>query len=158
MTVERHCMRIAAWPERDRLAWEAGTRRADLFDQKSAGAEWSLSSKRKTAAGYGCWLCWLTQEGLLDPTLAPGARVTKTLVADYVAMLLGSCAPYTVVCRLQELYDALRVLAPDMDWWWLAELWMRLGRRAESVVNKRIRLRPTRDLIAAPSPASPRCR
>jgi hypothetical protein len=87
------------------------------------------------------------QKGLLDPTLSPGARVTKTLVADYFAMLSGSCAPYTVVCRLQELYDALRVLAPDMDWWWLAELWIRLGRCAESVVNKRLRLRPTPDLF-----------
>ena len=41
----------------------------------------------------------------------------------------------------------MRVLAPDMDWRWLAELWMRLGRRAEPVVNKRLRLRPAHDLI-----------
>ena len=34
-----------------------------------------------------------------------------------------------------------------MDWRWLAELWMRLGRRAEPVVNKRLRLRPARDLV-----------
>jgi integrase/recombinase XerD len=147
MTVERRCLPIAAWPEQDRLAWEAGTRRADLFEQKGAGTEWSSSSKKKTASGYGLWLCWLGQNGLLDPKLAPGSRVTKPLVADYVATLSASCAPYTVVCRLQELYDALRVLAPDMDWRWLAELWMRLGRRAEPVVNKRVRLRPTRDLL-----------
>jgi hypothetical protein len=147
MSVENRCWPIAAWPEQDRLAWEAGTRRADLFEHKGAGTEWSSSSKKKTASGYGLWLCWLGQNGLLDPKFAPGSRVTKPLVADYVAMLSASCAPYTVVCRLQELYDALRVLAPDTDWRWLAELWMRLGRRAESVVNKRVRLRPTRDLF-----------
>src|SRR5262249_34822809 len=61
--------------------------------------------------------------------------------------LSASCAPYTVVCRLQELYDALRVLAPDMDWRWLAELWMRLGRRAEPARNKRARLRRTPDVV-----------
>jgi integrase/recombinase XerD len=147
MSVARRCLPIVVWPERDRLAWGAGTRRAELFEQKGAGADWSPRSRAKTARGYGRWLCWLEQKGLLDPTLTAGARVTKPLVADYVAMLSASCAPYTVVCRLQELYDALRVLAPDMDWRWLLELWMRLGRRAEPVVNKRVRLRPTTDLV-----------
>jgi integrase/recombinase XerD len=147
MSGKRRSLPIVAWPERDRLAWEVGTRRADLFEQKGAGTEWSSSSKEKTASGYGLWLCWLGQNGLLDPTLAPGSRVTKPLVADYVAMLSPNCAPYTVVSRLQELYDALRVLAPDTDWRWLAELWMRLGRRAEPARNKRARLRPPSDLI-----------
>jgi hypothetical protein len=114
MSVERRCLPIAAWPEQDRLAWEVGTRHTNLFEPKGAGAEWSLSSKRKTAAGYGRWLYWLREKDLFDPTLAPGARVTKPLVADYVAMLSASCAPYTIVCRLQELYDALRVLAPEI--------------------------------------------
>jgi hypothetical protein len=76
----------------------------------------------------------MMQSGLLDCTLTPGARVTKPLVGDYVATLSASCAPYTVVCRLQELYDALRVLAPEVDWRWLAELWS--------------------DLVVAPSPLS----
>ena len=129
MSVERRCLPIASWPERDRLAWEAGTRPAELFEERNAGADWSPRSQQKTARGYGRWLCWPMENGLFDPTLAPGARVTRPLVADYVATLSASCAPYTVVCRLQELYDALRVLAPEVDWRWLAELWMRLGRR-----------------------------
>jgi integrase/recombinase XerD len=147
MSVETRCLPIASWPEEDRLAWEAGTRRAGLFEEKKAGADWSLRSRQKTARGYGRWLCWMMEKGLLDPTLPPGARVTKPVVADYVATLSASCAPHTVVCRLQELYDALRVLAPEVDWRWLAELWMRLGRRAEPAVNKRLRLRPSRDLV-----------
>ena len=113
MTVERRCLPIAAWPERDRLGWEAGTCRAGPFEKSSAGSDWSPHSRNKTARGYGRWLCWLRQKRLFDPTLTPGARVTRPLVADYVATLSSSCAPYTVVCRLQELYDALRVLAPD---------------------------------------------
>jgi integrase/recombinase XerD len=147
MSVERRCLPIASWPEGDRLAWEAGTRSAGLFEERKAGADWSPRSRQKTARGYGRWLFWMMESGLLDPTLTPGARVTKPLVADYVVTLSAAGAPYTVVCRLQELYDALRVLAPEADWRWLAELWMRLGRRAEPVVNKRLRLRPSRDLV-----------
>src|SRR6478736_4197089 len=52
---------------------------------------------------------------------AAGRPLTRRLVADYVATLSASGAPYTVVCRLQELYDALLVLAPEVDWRWLAE-------------------------------------
>lgn len=147
MIVEKCCLPIDDWPEQDRLLWERGTRRADLFEQKGAGAEWGLHSRIKTARGYGRWLCWLKQMGLLDPTLTPGARVTKPFIANYVETLSANCAPYTVVCRLQELYDTLRVLEPDMDWRWLAELWMRLRRRAEPARNKRARLRPPSDLI-----------
>jgi hypothetical protein len=54
MTVERLCLPIAAWPKEDRLAWEAGTRRADLFEQKGAGADQSDHRPRPheaTAAG-----------------------------------------------------------------------------------------------------------
>jgi len=147
MTAERRCLPIVAWPEQDRFTWEAGMRPARLFEKKSAGAEWSPRSRIKTAKGYGRWLCWLEQKGLLDPALTPGARVTIPLIADYVATLSASCAPYTVVCRLQELYDALRVLAPDTDWHWLAELCRRLRHRAEPVRNKRARLRATPDLV-----------
>ena len=157
MSVERRCLPIASWPEGDRLAWEAGTRRANLFEERKAGADWSLGSRHKTARGYGRWLSWMMQRGLLDCTLTPGVRVTKPLVGDYVATLSASCAPYTIVCRLQELYDALRVLAPEADWRWLAELWMRLGRRAEPVVNKRLRLRPFARTSFTPM-TGPRCR
>jgi integrase/recombinase XerD len=147
MTVDRRCLPIAAWPERDRLAWEAGTCRAGPFEKNGAGSDWSPHSRKKTARGYGRWLGWLKQKGSFDPSPAPGAQVTRPLVADYVAALSLSCAPYTVVCRLQELYDALRVVAPDEDWRWLAELWMQLGRRAEPVANKRLRLRPASNLV-----------
>ena len=110
VSVENRCLPTTAWPEQDRVAWEAGTRRADLFEPKGAGANWSLQSQKKTARGYGRWLYYLGRKGVLEPTIAPGSRVTRALVADYVQILSASCAPYTVICRLQELYDALRVL------------------------------------------------
>jgi integrase len=147
MTIDGRCLPFAAWPDQDRHSWEAGMRPAGLFEEGSASADWSPHSRNKTAKGYGRWLSWLMQRGLFNPSLTPGARVIKPLIADYVAGLSSSCAPYTVVCRLQELYDALRVLAPHDDWRWLAELWMRLNRRAQPVVNKRLRLRPASDLV-----------
>jgi hypothetical protein len=84
---------------------------------------------------------------LLDPRSAPATRVTKSRVADYIAELAKSCAPITLVCRTGELYDALRVLDPDNNWRWLADLYNSLARRAVPVRDKRMRLRSSHDIV-----------
>src|SRR6185437_7705240 len=127
--------------------WIVGTRESGLFDDPSAGANWSRRSRDKTERGYGRWLFWLRTVDALDRTKLPGERVTRERVADYVAKISTTCAPYTQVCRVQELYDAMRVLAPRGDWSWLAELLMMVRCRAQPVRNKRTRLRPTRELV-----------
>jgi hypothetical protein len=113
---------IEEWPARDRAIWTEGVERKGLFDAAGAGANWSERSRRKTAGGYGYWLSWLQAQGGCDPNLAPAERVTPKRAAAYIAELRAERADYTVVCRIQELFDALRVLAPDEDWSWLAQV------------------------------------
>jgi integrase/recombinase XerD len=73
--------------------------------------------------------------------------VTRERIAAYLVELASVCAPYTQVCRIQELYDAMRVLAGKCDWSWLAQLLATLRCRAEPVRDKRNRLRPVGELI-----------
>lgn len=141
------CLPFEGWPATDRRLWLAGTTPVALFDDPSAGAEWSPRSRAKAEQGYGRWLAWLRINGALEPTTAPGDRVTRERVADYLAALAPSCAPYTRVCRIQELYDALRVLSPESDWVWLRRVLARSSAAAEPSVNKRSRLRSTRELV-----------
>src|SRR5262249_27888139 len=110
MTAEPRCLPVARWPEGDRLLWERGTRRVGLFDDPGAGADWSPRSVQKAAHGYGRWLAWLMSNGMLDAAAPAAVRVTRDRVAAYVAELAMTCAPHTLVCRIQELYDSLRVL------------------------------------------------
>jgi hypothetical protein len=111
MPADRKCLLLCQWPEQDRLAWERGTTKANLFDESGAGADWSPRSRRKAEQGYGKWLEWLGKRGLLEDRATPGVRVTELRVADYVAELSTVCASYTLVCRVLELCDAMRVLA-----------------------------------------------
>ena len=74
--------------------------------------------------------------------------MTRERVAAYVARLRAERAPYTVLCRVQELYDALRVMAPEAEWGWLARLYYALKAQARPTRDKASRLRSIDELAA----------
>jgi integrase len=139
---------IANWPTRDRASWEKGVAPRNLFESGGAGASWSDASRFKAARGYGYWLSWLATRGLCDPDLGPADRVSRERVAAYIAEITPARAPFTIICRIRELYDALRVMAPEADWDWLAQLHRILEAQGRPVRNKLPRLRPIGELAA----------
>jgi integrase len=139
---------IANWPTRDRASWEKGVEPGNLFESGGAGASWSDASRFKTARGYGYWLSWLATKGFCDPDLGPADRVSRERVAAYIAEITPARAPFTVLCRIRELYDALRVVAPGADWDWIAQLCRALEAQGRPVRNKIPRLRPIGELAA----------
>jgi integrase len=139
---------IAGWPERDRAAWEKGVEPAGLFESGGAGAGWSAASRFKTAGGYNSWLLWLAEKGLLDADANPADRVTRERVAAYAAELRGKLAPYTVLCRVQELHDSLRAMAPERDWDWLAQIYRSLRAQVRPMRDKFSRVKPIDELAA----------
>jgi integrase len=145
--VARHPL-IADWPTRDRASWEKGVAPGNLFESCGAGAGWSDASRFKTARGYGYWLSWLATKGFCDHNLGPADRVSRERVAAYIAEITPARAPFTVLRRIRELYDALRVMAPEADWDWIAQLCRALEAQGRPVRNKIPRLRPIGELAA----------
>jgi hypothetical protein len=135
-----------SWPVRDRKQWEKGVEPGSLFDPAGAGACWSEASRYKTACGYGYWLSWLEAEKLLEANEDAADRVTRSRVAAYVAKLQSELSPYTVLCRIQELSDALRVIAPEHDWDWLAQIYRSLRARVRPMRDKLSRVIPIHEL------------
>ena len=80
-------------------------------------------SRFKTAGGYSSGCLGSRRNGCFDPNMRPADRVTRERVAAYIAEMRAELAPYTVLCRVQELYDALRVMAPDANWEWLTQVY-----------------------------------
>jgi len=130
------CLPVEEWPAPDRDAWAKAIAPDDLLDPGGLGGHWSLASRRKTSKGYGRFLAWLEQMGLLDPSCSPADRVTPELATAYVEHLFASNRGYTVLCRAQELYDAIRVMAPDRDWTWLRKLGSAIRSRTTPARNK----------------------
>jgi integrase len=148
VTADLRCLPIEDWPAIDRAVWIAGVQRKGLFDPAGVGANWSDGSRRKTAGGYGYWLSWLARRGVCDSNVSPADRVSRERVGAYVAELRVSRAPYTVLCRVQELYDALRLLAPGADWDWLVQIYRTLRTHVRPARDKVSRLRPIDELAA----------
>jgi integrase/recombinase XerD len=145
----RRCLKLDAWPEADRRAWQAALRKGDVLEPGGLAARWGRKTQAKVVSCYGRWLTWLSLNGLLDSGSAPAERATPANVARYVGDLqaLGN-APYTVLGRVRDLHNALRAMVPGDDWAWVLRIARRLRWTVESVRDKRARIAPTDELFA----------
>ena len=139
---------IADWPARDRELWNRAVEPGGLFGGAGAGAHWSAASRVKVACGYNGWLSWLAAKELLDPDMRPADRVTSERVGIYITEMRAGLAPYSVLGHVQELRDALRVMAPESNWKWLAQLCRSLKAQARPARDKLSRLKQPEELIA----------
>jgi integrase/recombinase XerD len=146
---DRLCRPVSLWPPIDQTAWAAASTPSGPFDQRKAGSPWSPATWRKTAAGYGFFLTWLDNRGELDPDELIAERVTHQRLVAYLAYLKQRNLGHTIHNRIQELGDALRVLAPEHDWGWVSRAAGRLRAEAVPARDKLSRLRPVDELIAA---------
>ena len=76
----------------------------------------------RSAKGYGRFLTWLDYERLLDLDACPEDRVFPGNVAEYVAHLQELNASQTVLCRIEDLTLAMKVMAPKYDRTYLKRL------------------------------------
>jgi site-specific recombinase XerD len=130
------CLRVEDWPDPDREAWATAIHGGDFLEEGGPASHWSPASLRKTASGFGHYLAWLQDRGRLDPASLPADRVTKEQVSAYVEDLSARNRGYTILCRIQELYDAIRVMAPDRDWAWLRRIGSAIRSRTKPAKSK----------------------
>ena len=142
------CLPIALWPPADRVAWEAAMRPRDPFESDGIATHWSVATRRKTAKGYGRFLCWLKERGELDEAADPIARVTRERLNACLDDLRRTNRGHTIQNRIQELGDAMRVLAPNRDWSFIRRAAARLRATTVPARDKRGGLPPTVEIIA----------
>lgn len=140
-----HCLPVDTWPRAWRDAWLSAFEAEDLFGEPKPATSWRLATVTKNRKGIGVFLSWCAQRGI-DATGSVSTLVTRDRVAAYIADLRRSRAPYTVFCRVQELKDGLRILAPDGEYGWLAKVVGRLRAEATPVRIKACRLQSAQTL------------
>jgi hypothetical protein len=69
---------LACWPATDRHAWAVARAGSDPLDDPGPAAHWRTVTADHTVLGYGHWLAWLADQGLLDPQARrmPGFRAS----------------------------------------------------------------------------------
>lgn len=125
-------LRIEDWPKADRQAFEAAFMSGDIFDDHCPpGAHLSAGSRRKNQYSYGRWLGHLAvadPEALLIP---PGERLTLDRMHRFVLELQDEVRATTVASTVDGVYQAVRLIAPAIDWSWLSGLKRRLQAQSE---------------------------
>lgn len=118
-TAPNRCMPVAEWPESDRAIWNAVRHPDGERDGRHFATHWSDATWHTVESGYGRWLTWFGRQDTLDAETGPAARVAPAHVSLYMADLRAKVAAFTVVARVEQLGNAMRILAPDQDWHWL---------------------------------------
>jgi site-specific recombinase XerD len=109
----------AGWPAIDRQLWERALAPGDLLDEPNYAFKLRPATLKSIITGYRRWLVFLTENGLLDPDIGPAARVTPANVRAYFACLRGSQSNASVIQRMSELRQAMRIMHPEVDFRWL---------------------------------------
>ncbi len=93
-------------------------------------------------------MTWRNLRGELDPHTSLGSGITPATVAAYIGDLvaLGNRTS-TILCRVQELRDCLRVMVPTLDWHWILDFEAELRDELVPSQNKLSQLQCVDDLF-----------
>ena len=114
----RRCLRLAEWPPVDRERWLAALQPGDLLEPGGSRAHFRPATNHKVSVGYGRWLAGLQHRGAFDAAAEPGSRITPAAVSAWLVEMQQVNATLTLISRLEELYQAARVMDPSADWGW----------------------------------------
>lgn len=145
----RSCLPLAAWPENDRRAWEAALAPGDLLDGTvGAGFHWRSATRFKYYKGYGRWLTFIINAGLMTADGGPEDRVTQDRVRAYIQELESqTVSSWTLWSRLCELLVTIEAMFPSEDYGWLRRAVTYYRKARIDRRNKVPRLRPVNEIL-----------
>jgi site-specific recombinase XerD len=148
-TPENRCVPVSEWPEPDRAAWLRGQQPLDLLDATVGQANrWAPDTQKMIESSYGRWLGWLQLTGQLRDHETPGERAQPDRLRAYLeALKAANLADYTCARLIQQLGDALKVMAPDEDFAWVSRAGGRLHSSAKPSKDLRPRLRMADEVL-----------
>ena len=127
----------AAWPEDDRIRWEAAFKTGtDLFDDCGAGVHLADRTRQQIQYAYGKFLAFLSAHEYSLLTRTPAERLNRKIIEKYVKSQPRSCGGVTLANYLNHLQLALRYICPNQDWSWLLKIARRIATQAKPKPEK----------------------
>lgn len=121
----------------------------DIFNTGGRAAHWAVRTRQTNIQHYGRWLGYLAWIGALNADAAPADRVTREAVRAYNQHLETLVAPRTRLSMLVGLKVVMQAMAPEQSWRWLQDMCNRIQINARPLKDKRSRMRPTPEIVAA---------
>jgi len=113
---------VQEWPDADRNAWGNALRPGSRFKPGGDASHLAHASRDDFARRYGAFLGYLQQTDRLQHNAAAAAQVTQPHVEAYVAEVTSRVRSVTVYNCIYKLRRTAELLAPSIDFTWLADL------------------------------------
>jgi integrase len=113
---------VAEWPDDDRRAWQDARRPGSRLKPGGTASYLAPVSRDDFANRYGAFLAFLQRSGRLDYNAAAAAQVTAPNVDAYIRDLQARVRSVTVYNAVYKLRRAAELMAPTVDFGWLAEI------------------------------------
>jgi site-specific recombinase XerD len=110
------------WPEADRSAWISACRPPARLKRGGAAGHLKPITRDDLARRYGYFLDFLGRHGLLLVGTLAATCVTPENVEAYIAELKQRVGSVTLYGSIYKLRRASQLIAPSLDFAWLAEL------------------------------------
>jgi len=134
----RRCKKVVDWPAPDRDLWMAALLPGDVLDDGGARARHSAGSNRNIAKGFGRYLSWLENQGMLDILHGPADRIVPCHVRDFVVDLeKAGVATGTVLNYLVALQVIAKISDARRDWYWINRIASSVRARHKPAWEKR---------------------
>jgi len=113
---------VHEWPDADRRAWEDAGRPGSRLKPGGAASYLASVSRDDFARRYGAFLGFLQRTAGLERNASAAAQVSSPNVEAYMADLTVRVRSVTVYNCIYKLRRAAELLAPTVDFSWLAEI------------------------------------
>src|SRR6202047_1208174 len=113
---------ISEWPHADRQAWDYACRPGSRLKPGGAASYLAQESRDDFARRYGAFLGFLQRTDRLELDADPGTQVTPSNVEAYIVELTLRVRSVTTWNCIYKLRRAAELLAPKVDFSWLAEI------------------------------------
>ena len=110
------------WPEADRSAWISACRPAARLKRGGTAGHLKPITRDDLARRYGYFLDFLGRHGLFRVDTLAATYVTPENVETYIAELKQRVSSVTLYGSIYKLRRAAEIIAPSLDFAWLAEL------------------------------------
>jgi len=111
----RRCMPFGEWPAGDQAMWGCAIRSAGPLDNPGLAAHWSEKTRNTTISAYGRYLTFLALNGWLVADARIQDRVPFSWLKAYIDEIMAQVELTTVAGRIRGLAEALRVMAPGVE-------------------------------------------
>jgi integrase len=113
---------VNEWPEADRRAWDDACRPGKRLKPGGAASYLAQVSRDDFARRYGAFLGFLHRKGRLERASNAAAQVTLANIEAYTADLTARVSSVTAWNCIYKLRRAAELIAPNVDFSWLAEI------------------------------------